>query len=110
MAAQKYGRRISIIPAGERWGDGSLRPAFEDWIGAGAIISQLNGSLSPEARAALAAFRHAEAETELLVRQCGSGKELIARGFEEDIVLAAALDVSAYVPTLVNGAYIHAAG
>ena len=110
LAAQKYGRRISVIPAGERWGDGSLRPAFEDWLGAGAIISQLNGNLSPEARAAVAAFRHADAETELLIRQCGSGRELITRGFEEDIVLAAALDVSACVPTLVKGAYVHAAG
>lgn len=110
LAAQKYGRRISIISAGERWSDGSLRPAIEDWIGAGAIISQLNGSLSPEARAALAAFRHAQAETELLVKQCGSGKELIARGFEEDVVLASALDVSACVPTLITGAYVRAEG
>jgi 2-phosphosulfolactate phosphatase len=108
LAAQKYGKTISVIPAGERWRDGNLRPAFEDWIGAGAIISQLNGSLSPEARAALAAFLHAQAETESLIRQCGSGQELIARGFEEDVVLASALDVSACVPTLVNGAYVHA--
>lgn len=105
-AAQRYGKRIAIIPAGERWSDGSLRPAFEDWIGAGAIVSQLNGSLSPEACAALAAFRHAYAETELLMKQCGSGKELIARGFEDDVVLASALDVSACVPVFVNGAYV----
>jgi len=108
LAAQKYGKRISIIPAGERWSYGSLRPAFEDWIGAGAIISQLNGSLSPEACAALAAFRHAQVETELLVKQCRSGKELIARGFEEDVILASTLNVSACVPTFINGAYVHA--
>jgi 2-phosphosulfolactate phosphatase len=107
-AAQRYGKRISIIPAGERWGDGGLRPAFEDWIGAGAIISQLNGSLSPEAGAAKIAFLHFQAKIELLVKQCGSGKELIARGFKKDVVLASALDVSACVPTLINGAYVHA--
>lgn len=105
LAAQQHGPRIAIIPAGERWPDGSLRPAVEDWIGAGAIISQLHGSLSPEAQAALAVFRDFEANLETRIRQCGSGKELIARGFEEDVRLASAQNVSECVPVLVNGAY-----
>lgn len=109
-AARKYGKRISIIPAGERWRDGSLRPAFEDWIGAGAIISQLAGRSSPEARAACAAFRDAQPEVEWRVRQCGSGQELIERGFEESVILAAALDISDCVPALVDGAYVRADG
>lgn len=109
-AAQKYGKRIAVIPAGERWSDGSLRPAFEDWVGAGAIISELTGSLSPEAGAASAAFYHAKGEIEALIKLCGSGKELIVRGFVEDVVLAAGLNLSACVPTLVNGAYLRAAG
>src|SRR3990172_4561604 len=106
LAAQKHGQRIAIVPAGERWPGGSLRPAFEDWIGAGAIISQLHGGLSPEARAARAAFQQAESNLELLISQCGSGKELIARGFEENVRLASAPNVSACAPLLVDGAYI----
>ena len=104
-AAQRYGKRIAVIPAGERWIDGSLRPALEDWIGAGAIINELKGSLSPEARAATAVFRNAQPEIESLVRQCASGKELIERGFEENVTLASKLNTSECVPARINGAY-----
>lgn len=38
-AAQTFGRKITVIPAGERWrADDSLRPSFEDLLGAGAIL------------------------------------------------------------------------
>src|SRR5215813_7135988 len=104
--AQKYGRKIAVIPAGERWkDDGSLRPAFEDLIGAGAIISHLNGRRSPEALVTLAAFRAVESDLDNALRQCSSGKELIEWGFATDVMLAAQLDVSACAPLLVNDAY-----
>jgi len=60
--AQTIGRRISVIPAGEGWPDGSLRPAIEDWLGAGAIIAHLSGARSPEAELACHAFLHAQPE------------------------------------------------
>jgi 2-phosphosulfolactate phosphatase len=107
-AAQKYGKRIAIIPAGERWADGGLRPAFEDWIGAGALISEMPGALSPESKAARTAFVDAKSGIELLIRQCGSGKELIKRGFEENVRLASAQNISDCVPRLANGAYTRA--
>lgn len=105
--AQRLGKRIAVIPAGERWrGDATLRPAFEDWLGAGAIISQLAGNLSPEARAAVAVFRDARADIDILLRQCSSGKELIERGFEQDVVLASEPNVSECVPVYTDGAYV----
>lgn len=107
LAAMKYGRKIAIIPAGEQWGDGSLRPSFEDLVGAGAIINYLKGSLSPEAELALAAYRGTYQTLEHLIKHCGSGQELIQRGFERDVELAAELNISTCVPTLIDGAYIN---
>ena len=108
-AARQYGRRIGVIPAGERWPNGSLRPAFEDLVGAGAILSYLSGEASPEARAAVAVYQGARPSLAQSLKACGSGKELIERGFERDVVLASELDVSACVPVLVNGAYVRIA-
>lgn len=107
--ARQYGCKIAVIPAGERWkDDGSLRPAFEDLIGAGAIISHLDGWQSPEALVALAAFRAVESELDHALRQCSSGKELLEWGFASDVMLAAQLNVSTCVPVLVNDTYMRA--
>ena len=103
-AAAGIGNRIAVIPAGERWPDRSLRPSLEDWVAAGAIISALSGKLSAESTAALAAFDSA-GDLEALLSSCGSGRELIERGYEEDVRLAAMYDVSTTVPRLIDGAY-----
>jgi 2-phosphosulfolactate phosphatase len=97
---------IAVIPAGERWDDGSLRPAIEDLIGAGVILSFLTGRLSPEAGVAVAAFQHLNANLETVLRNCSSGKELIARGFASDVELAAVLNVSQCVPLFDGNAYV----
>ena len=104
-ALRQLGRRISVIPAGERWQDGSLRPALEDLLGAGAIIQQLPGSKSPEAEMAVATYARFANELRQTIWQCGSGKELVGRGVAEDVELAVALNVSDAVPRLVEGAY-----
>ena len=106
QAAKKNGKRIAIVPAGERWPDGTLRPSFEDLIGAGAIVSYLGGRRSPEAAAARSAFEGAKQALESQLLGCSSGKELIERGYKQDVILAAELNVSDCVPTLENGAYI----
>ena len=104
--ANQLGKRITVIAAGERrWGDGTLRPGVEDLLGAGAIISNLNGRLSPEAELTLAAYDHAHTKLLEMLYCCGSGKELIGRGFEEDVRLAAMLDVSTAAPLLIDDSY-----
>ena len=95
-----------MIPAGERWkAGGGLRPAIEDWIGAGGIIAHLSGKLSAEALEAVAVYREAKSDLLRVLRECSSGKELIAMGYEIDILMAAAEDADAVAPCLVNGAY-----
>jgi 2-phosphosulfolactate phosphatase len=108
-AARTCGRCIAVIAAGERWPDGTLRPALEDWLGAGAIIEHLPGSLSPEAAAARAAFRAAEPPLFELLARTRSGQELIERRFGRDVELASALQVSRTAPRLIGRAYVDSA-
>jgi 2-phosphosulfolactate phosphatase len=103
--ASKLGRRIGVIAAGERWPGGLLRPALEDLLGAGAVIAHLPGSLSPEAALALVGFQQVEAAIMDVLRRCGSGKELIGRGFAEDVQLAGQINISDTVPRLIDEAY-----
>jgi 2-phosphosulfolactate phosphatase len=102
-AASAFGRRVSVIAAGERWPGGTLRPAVEDLVGAGAIIAALDGSLSPEASAAAGAFRAVDVIAQLA--ESASGRELVDAGFPADVELAAMLNASRTVPVLREGAF-----
>jgi 2-phosphosulfolactate phosphatase len=96
---------VSVIACGERWPDGSLRPALEDFLGAGAVLSGLPGSRSPDARAAVAAWADASADIESTLLQCPSGRELLERGRDEDIYYAAQVGVSEVIPVLRDEAF-----
>ena len=104
-AARGLGKTIAVIPAGERWDDGSLRPALEDLVGAGAILAGLGNELAPEASAARETFARFESTLEKTLAECSSGRELISRGFPSDVELAAQYDVSRSVPLLEGGAF-----
>lgn len=108
LAGQGYGvpeRPVAVVAAGERWADGSLRPALEDLLGAGAVVSAVRGAeLSPEAAGAAAA--HAScADVASAVAECASGRELASYGFAEDVAVAVELDASERVPVLVDGEF-----
>lgn len=105
----KFARRVAVIPAGERWADDALRPCLEDWIGAGAVLSLLSGSRSPEADLAVAAFERFRDDLTGTLCRCGSGKELMERGFQGDIELACEFGVSSAAPMLAGGRFVNAA-
>jgi 2-phosphosulfolactate phosphatase len=117
---------VAVIAAGERWRGRrgpsgecrdavALRPAVEDLLGAGAVLRALRvltgvtpDRVSPEARAAMAAFDEARDDLREWLLASASGRELVARGRRDDVMAAAALDVEAIVPVLMGGAFVGA--
>ncbi len=108
--ALALGGPFGIIPAGERWPDGTLRPSYEDLLGAGAIAAALTGSRSPEAQAAAALFESTADRIRESLLSCSSGRELVERGFSDDVLMAAELDVEDVAPELAAGRFKAPAG
>jgi 2-phosphosulfolactate phosphatase len=104
------GARVAVVAAGERWPDGSLRPAVEDLWGAGAVIAALvdlgRTDLSPEARVAEQAFRAVVDRLGQELAACASGRELVEAGFAPDVGVAAELDTTEVVPVLDGDAFV----
>ncbi|MEU6975326.1 2-phosphosulfolactate phosphatase [Streptomyces sp. NPDC046371] len=111
LAARGHGsaeRPLGVVASGERRPDGSLRPAPADVLGAGAVLAALRAAgphiLTPEATAAATPWDATE-DPAAALRGCDSGRELYAYGCPQDGEVAAAIDSSATVPVLVDGAF-----
>jgi 2-phosphosulfolactate phosphatase len=114
LATRGYGsgdRPVGVVASGERRSDGTLRPAAEDLLGAGAVISALAAgpwagerTVSPDAAVAAAAF-DGTADIAQAVTCCVSGRELTVEGFGEDAAVAAQLNVCDAVPVLTGEAF-----
>jgi 2-phosphosulfolactate phosphatase len=105
------GANMTVIPCGELWEEveneeNRLRPAIEDYLGAGAILSKLNGTKSPEAKVCINAFQNSEKMLAELLWDCGSGRELRERGFEKDVLHSGRLDVYNTVPLLKSDHFV----
>ncbi len=101
--------RILLIPCGERWADGSLRPCIEDYVAAGGIIAAIGrDNYSPEAQAAVAVWQHYQKQHLAQLRECSSALELIQRGFYEDVDLCLEIDKSKKECRLWGDAFISA--
>lgn len=99
------GGQIAVIAAGERWPDGSLRPAIEDMLGAGAIIHHLDLRCTAEADAMKVAYRSSANRLHDLITDSVSGRELINAGFAGDVELALEGNMSCTAPRFSGGSY-----
>lgn len=97
-------RGVTILACGERWptrfDDEQLRMAVEDYLGAGAIISQIRVDKSPEAKVAAAAFEAVSGRLEETLLLCGSGIELCSKNYADDVRHASRLDLYDCVPVV----------
>jgi 2-phosphosulfolactate phosphatase len=107
--ANRLGLPVAVIAAGEKWPNGNLRPAIEDYLGAGSILASLKGKLSPEAEMVAEAFTSASGRLQESIADSVSGRELVGWGFPEDVDLACEVDASGQVPVLREGKYGRAA-
>ncbi|HZP80353.1 MAG TPA: 2-phosphosulfolactate phosphatase [Chthonomonadaceae bacterium] len=98
---------VTVLACGERWQtpseDGELRFALEDYLGAGAILSELPHEKSPEALACAGAFRQRRSDLAAILWECGSGRELQAKGHGEDVRHAARWNLYEAVPVMREG-------
>ncbi len=101
---------VTVVACGERWidpgEDGELRFAIEDYLGAGAIISRLGCSRSPEALLCERGFHAMRDHLESTLLECGSGWELIEKGYRDDVIHASKLDLYTTVPAMRGGALL----
>jgi 2-phosphosulfolactate phosphatase len=99
---------VAVVAAGERWhGDiGPVRPAVEDLVGAGAVLRRVAdargdaASLSPEAVAAVAAYEAVTGDLAGWLAATASGRELAARGWDDDVAVAATAVAEDVAPVL----------
>lgn len=111
---------VSVIAAGERTAEGTLRFAVEDQLGVGAIVAALVDRgidhTAPEAAVAAEAFRGLRRGVRHLLSGSGSGRELAERDPASAPLAAAGItpvtareaaviDDSAVVPVLRGGAF-----
>jgi 2-phosphosulfolactate phosphatase len=98
---------VTLLACGERWtepgDDGPLRFAIEDYLGAGAILSNIACEKSPEARLCEAAFNGVRDCLAQIIDDCGSGRELRAKGYAGDVAHASRLDIYDSVPAMIDG-------
>lgn len=103
-AAAAAGPPVTVLACGERYADGSMRVALEDYLGAGAVLAAMPARPEGDATTCARAFRIARGRLLRMLRECASGRELADRGFGGDVEHSARLDAYGSVPVARGGA------
>ena len=98
---------VALVPCGEGCPDGALRPCTEDLWGAGAVADALvrHGvtDLSEEAAVARSAWLAVADDPASHLLAAASGRDLVERGWADDVRAAARLDADDVAPVLLDG-------
>jgi 2-phosphosulfolactate phosphatase len=98
---------VAVLAAGEHWPDGSLRPALEDDLGAGAILACLDlRDASPEARIVAQMYLDGRSDVAEYIRSSSSSRELSGIGFGHDVERALEIDISRATPILAADGFL----
>ena len=111
LAIGSASRNLTVVAAGEvpedqPEGPADRRFAIEDYLGCGAILSELAMELTPEAELCRRAFESCCRDYARLVRESQSGLFLRERGMECDITHCVQRNIYDVVPTIREGRII----
>ncbi len=101
--------KATVIACGERervsGGGTKIRWAVESYLGAGAILSYIDGGKSADAIVCEGAFVQSRSRLPEILHACQSGWELSSRGFGGDVDYAAQLNILECAPILRAGRF-----
>jgi 2-phosphosulfolactate phosphatase len=104
--ARQLGNTVLVIPMGDKLSDDEFKTCSEDFIAAGAIISYMKGTRSPESNAAQDIYNSSKGDIEEMVKLSSSARQMILKGFSIEVDQACQFNKSKHVPLLEKGTLI----
>ena len=98
--ALKMGSRVTVIAVGDEIGMLGFRPNFEDLMGAGAVITYLNGTKSTQAESAEDSFKYNLPDMNKMLGRCAGGKLLLSHSSDDALSFVAELNAARVSPSL----------
>jgi 2-phosphosulfolactate phosphatase len=104
--ARQLGNTVLVIPMGDKLSEEEFKTCSEDFIAAGAIISYMKGTRSPESKAAQDIYNSSKGDIEEMVKLSSSARQMILKGFSTEVDQACQFNKSKHVPLLEKGTLI----